>query len=143
MLKRKEFFGTSSSSDSSSDQVNRIISGTEITGDIVSNSGILIEGEVIGNISCSAQVKIGSSGKIKGNLVCLNAEIEGALDGELTIENLLILRSTARIKGDIEALKLNIEEGAFFEGACVMKAPMAKNNFNSDIELDSEEDEAQ
>lgn len=138
MLKRKEFFGTSTA-DSSSDQVNRIISGTEITGDIVSNSGILIEGEVIGNISCSAQVKIGPSGKVKGNLVCLNAEIEGALDGELTIENLLILRTTARIKGDIEALKLNIEEGAFFEGACVMKSPMAKNTFNTDLEFDSEE----
>lgn len=139
MLKRKEFFGASSSSDSSSDQVNRIIAGTEITGDIVSNSGIFVEGEVIGNISCSAQVKIGPSGKVKGNLVCLNAEIEGALDGELTIENLLILRSTARIKGDIEALKLNIEEGAFFEGACVMKSPIAKNSINTDFEFDSEE----
>ena len=140
MLKRKEFFGSGNSNENNSDQLNRVIAGTEITGDIVSNSGILIEGEVIGNISCSGQVKIGNSGKLKGTLVCVNAEIEGALEGELTIENLLILRSTARIKGDIEALKLNIEEGAFFEGACVMKAPLSSTSYNNDVSFDSEED---
>ena len=139
MLKRKEFFGSGSSNENNSEQLNRVIAGTEITGDIVSTSGILIEGDVIGNISCSGQVKIGNSGKLKGNLVCVNAEIEGALEGELTIENLLILRSTARIKGDIEALKLNIEEGAFFEGACVMKAPLSSTSYNNDVSFDSEE----
>jgi cytoskeletal protein CcmA (bactofilin family) len=136
MLKRKEFFGSSSYNETS-DKVNVILSGTEITGDIVSNSNLLIEGEINGNISCSGKVQVGTTGKIKGNLVCVNADIEGALDGELTIENLLILRSTARIKGDIQTLKLNIEEGAFFEGACVMKSPVSTNNtFNSDIEFE-------
>ena len=140
MLKRKEFFGESSSSDNNSDQPNKIISGTEITGDIISSTGILIGGEIIGNVSCSGYVKIGSSGKIKGNLVCVNADIEGSVDGELTIESLLTLRSTARIKGDIETLKLSIEEGAFFEGACVMKAPLSTNSLNNDVAFDSEED---
>jgi cytoskeletal protein CcmA (bactofilin family) len=136
MLKRKDFFGSSSINETS-DKVNVILSGTEISGDIVSNSNLLIEGEIIGNISCSGKVQIGTSGKIKGNLVCVNADVEGSLDGELTIENLLILRSTARIKGDIQTLKLNIEEGAFFEGACVMKSPVSTNNtFNADIEFD-------
>jgi cytoskeletal protein CcmA (bactofilin family) len=136
MLKRKDFFGSNSINETS-DKVNIILSGTEITGDIVSNSNLLIEGEVNGNISCSGKVQIGTSGKIKGNLVCVNADVEGALDGELTIENLLILRSTARIKGDIQTLKLNIEEGAFFEGACVMKSPVSTNNtFNADIAFD-------
>jgi cytoskeletal protein CcmA (bactofilin family) len=136
MLKRKEFFGSSSYSETS-DKVNVFLSGTEITGDIVSNSNLLIEGEINGNISCSGKVQVGTTGKIKGNLVCVNADIEGGLDGELTIENLLILRSTARIKGDIQTLKLNIEEGAFFEGACVMKSPVSTNNtFNSDIEFE-------
>jgi cytoskeletal protein CcmA (bactofilin family) len=139
MLKRKEFFGESSSSDNNSDQPNKIISGTEITGDIISSTGILIDGEIMGNVSCSGYVKIGSSGKIKGNLVCVNADIEGSVDGELTVEGLLILRSTARIKGDIETLKLSIEEGAFFEGACMMRSPVSTASFNDDIEFDSEE----
>jgi cytoskeletal protein CcmA (bactofilin family) len=132
---RKELFGGNTTHDQS-DRLNKILSGTEITGDIVSDSNLLIEGEIIGNVSCSGKVVIGSSGKIKGNLVCVNAEVDGAMDGELTIENLLFLRSTARIKGDIQTLKLNIEEGAYFEGACVMKSPVSNTSVKTDFEFD-------
>ncbi|MEY4571353.1 MAG: hypothetical protein RLZ10_557 [Bacteroidota bacterium] len=117
MLK-KDFFGSENNGG-----FNKIIEGTEITGDIVSDSNIIVEGDIIGNISCSGKVIIGNTGKITGNLVCIDADIEGTLEGELTIENLLVLRSTARIMGDIETVRLAIEEGGFFEGACVMKKP--------------------
>jgi cytoskeletal protein CcmA (bactofilin family) len=132
---RKELFGGNATHDQS-DRLNRILSGTEITGDIVSDSNLLIEGEIIGNISCSGKVIIGTSGKIRGNLVCVNAEVDGAMDGELTIENLLVLHSTARIKGDIQTLKLTIEEGAYFEGACVMKSPVSNTSMKSDFDFD-------
>jgi cytoskeletal protein CcmA (bactofilin family) len=132
---RKELFGGNATHDQS-DRLNKILSGTEITGDIVSDSNLLIEGEIIGNISCSGKVKIGTSGKIRGNLVCVNAEVDGAMDGELTIENLLVLHSTARIKGDIQTLKLTIEEGAYFEGACVMKSPVSNTSMKSDFDFD-------
>ena len=132
---RKELFGGNATHDQS-DRLNKILSGTEITGDIISDSNLLIEGEIIGNVSCSGKVVIGTSGKIKGNLVCVNAEVDGAMDGELTIENLLVLRTTARIKGDIQTLKLNIEEGAYFEGACVMKSPVSTTSEKSDFEFD-------
>ena len=132
---RKELFGSNATHDQS-DRLNKILSGTEITGDIVSDANLLIEGEIIGNVSFSGKVFVGTSVKIKGNLVCVNAEIDGAMDGELTIENLLVLRSTARINGDIQTLKLNIEEGAFFEGACVMKSPISNTSVKTDFEFD-------
>jgi len=118
---RKDIFGGSQTPDTN-DRINRIIAGTEINGDLTSDSNILLEGQVNGNISCAGRVIIGYSGKITGNLVCVNAEIDGAMDGQLMVENLLVLRATARIKGDIQTMKLHIEEGAFFEGACVMRA---------------------
>lgn len=133
MLKRKDFFGGNPTS-SESTEFNKILTGTEFTGDIISDSNILIEGDIIGNVSCSGKVMISSSGKLKGNLVCVNAEIDGTIHGELTIENLLTMHPTARIKGDIQATKLTIEEGAYFEGACVMKSPMTATTFTSDLE---------
>ena len=133
MLKRKEFFG-GNTSNTDSTEFNKILSGTEFTGDIVSDSNIQIEGDIIGNVSCSGKVLIGSSGKLKGNLVCVNAEIDGTVHGELTVENLLTMHSTARIKGDIQATQLTIEEGAYFEGACVMKSPMTTTTFTADVE---------
>lgn len=140
MLERKGFFGSNSStptmSETSSDKWNRILSGTEITGNIVSDSNLIIEGLINGNVICSGKVHVGTTGRIAGNLSATNAEFEGSQEGELSIDNLLILRSTARIKGNINTLKLNIEEGAFFEGACVMKSPVSSANFAQSVSFE-------
>ena len=120
MLRKDSFRGAQTPD--TTDRSTRIIAGTEISGDLTSDANILLEGQVNGNVSCAGRVIIGTSGKINGNLVCANAEIEGAMEGQLMVENLLVLRETARIKGDIQTMKLHIEEGASFDGACVMRA---------------------
>lgn len=132
---RKDIFGGSSQVDHA-DRLNKIVAGTEINGDLTSDSNIHLEGEVNGNVSCAGRVVIGSSGRINGNLVCVHAEIEGAMEGQLMVENLLVLRSTARIKGDIQTMKLHIEEGAFFEGACVMRAGVSAPKLDSEPAFD-------
>ena len=132
---RKDIFGGSSQVDQA-DRLNKIVAGTEINGDLTSDSNIHLEGEVNGNVSCAGRVVSGSSGKINGNLVCVNAEIEGAMEGQLMVENLLVLRSTARIKGDIQTMKLHIEEGAFFEGACVMRAGVSTAKLDTEPAFD-------
>ena len=70
---RKDIFGSSQQTDNT-DRINRIIAGTEINGDLTSDTNILLDGEVNGNVSCAGRVIIGSSGKINGNLVCVNAK---------------------------------------------------------------------
>lgn len=121
------------------ENVNKIVSGTIITGDINSEVNIVIEGEIHGNIKCSSKVIIGTSGRVQGNLNCVHAEIEGEMDGEMTIENLLILKSSAKILGDIQTLKLTIEEGAYFEGKCVMKSTKSTKHTTPVFEIDQEE----
>ena len=66
----------------------------------------------------------------------MSAAIEGAMEGQLMVENLLVLRSTARIKGDIQTMKLHIEEGAFFEGACVMRAGVSAPKLDAEPAFD-------
>ncbi len=135
MLKRKDFFNSTSQYEEST-ETNRIVAGTELTGDVVSDSNFMLEGEMHGNLSCSGKVTIGSTGKLRGNLVCVIAEINGTVDGEITVEGLLTLNETARINGDIQTTKLIIQEGATFEGSCVMKSPSAHTIFTADVSLD-------
>ena len=135
MLKRKDFFNSTSQYEESI-ETNRIVAGTELTGDVVSDSNFMLEGEMHGNLSCSWKVTIGSTGKLRGNLVCVIAEINGSVDGEITVEGLLTLNETARINGDIQTTKLIIQEGAIFEGSCVMKSPSAHTTFTADVSLD-------
>jgi cytoskeletal protein CcmA (bactofilin family) len=120
MLKRKDKIQSESP-----DRLNRIVEGTKIVGDIISESNLRIDGEIQGNVVTSSKVVIGENGWIKGNLTCQEADIEGKIEGVLSVENLLILREQAKITGDIFTSKLHIEEGAFFLGTCKMAGSSA------------------
>lgn len=104
----------------SPDKLNVIVEGSKVIGDMITESNLRIDGEVVGNVSASSKVVIGVFGKIKGNLACGSADIEGKVDGILKVDGLLSLRSTAAITGEITTAKLEVEEGAKFSGSCVM-----------------------
>ncbi|GGD79942.1 bactofilin family protein [Planktosalinus lacus] len=102
-------------------QQNRITEGTTITGDLISKSGMRIDGNVKGNVKTPSKVVLGEKGVIKGTLECENADLEGSFSGNMTISGTLTLRATARVDGDVVAGKLAIEPGAAFNATCVMK----------------------
>ncbi len=104
----------------SPERLNRLVEGVRIVGDLFADSSLRIDGEIKGNVSTSAKVVIGENGSIKGNLTCMEADIEGTVDGTLKIEGLLILRQNAKINGDISTSRIQIDEGAAFNGKCQM-----------------------
>lgn len=122
------------------ERVNKLVEGTKIIGDIISETNIRIDGEVQGNITTSAKVVIGENGMLKGNLTCQEADIEGRIDGKLMVEGLLILRESSNIQGDIYTNKLHIEEGAIFLGSCKMGA-IGGHNVSSSSSSIAEEPE--
>lgn len=135
MLKRKE-----KTQFESPDRLNRLVEGTRIIGDIISESNLRVDGEVIGNISTSAKVVIGENGILRGNLTCQEADVEGRIEGKSNISGLLILRETAKIIGDIQTSKLHMEEGAVFEGACKMSISGPRQTSTAEMEARDTED---
>lgn len=115
MIKRKEKIQFESP-----ERLNRLVEGAKIVGDLIADSNLRIDGEILGNVSTSSKVVIGENGIIKGNLTCQEADIEGNIDGKLNVEGLLILREKAVVKGNIQTGRLHIEEGAVFLGQCSM-----------------------
>ena len=104
----------------SPDKLNRIVEGTSIEGEIISEGNIRIDGKVKGTVSTKGRLVIGSEGNIEGNVICCNADVEGALVGTIKVSELLTLKSTAKLQGDIVTSKLSIEPGAVFGGTCNM-----------------------
>lgn len=102
--------------------VNLIGNGTKITGDIMSNGDVRIDGHLIGNIVTTGKFVLGQSGVVEGNVSSNNADLSGEVKGTVTIEEMLSLKSTAKINGDIVTGKLAIEPGAMFTGTCNMGA---------------------
>ena len=121
----------------SPDKLNVIVEGSKVIGDMITESNLRIDGEVVGNVSASSKVVIGATGKIKGNLACGSADIEGNVDGTLKVDGLLSLRSTAAITGEITTAKLEVEEGAKFSGSCVMNNGKAATTSTETLKEDA------
>lgn len=100
--------------------INLISNGTEITGDIISNGDIRIDGALKGILNTKGKVVIGPTGKINGEVYCKNSEVSGVVEGKISVGQLLNLKASSKITGDIITYKLSIEPGAKFSGNCKM-----------------------
>ena len=100
--------------------INIITAGTLIKGDITASGDFRLDGTLEGNIQLNGKLVVGDSGVVNGNILCVNANIIGTVNGNLSVKELLSLNATARVKGDILINKLSIEPGAVFTGKCRM-----------------------
>jgi cytoskeletal protein CcmA (bactofilin family) len=107
--------------------INLIAKGTRITGDIVSDGDLRIDGEIAGNLESKGRLVIGASGRIDGDIRCKSCEIAGTHNGKTFVNELLSLKSSSSVSGDIVTGKLSIEPGAFFAGTCTMSDESATN----------------
>lgn len=102
-------------------KTNRIVEGTKITGDIESIADFRLDGHLYGNFSSQGKLVIGPTGKVVGDIICTNADIEGYYEGTIAVEEMLTVKSNAVIKGNVTVSKLAIEPGAEFQANCQMK----------------------
>ncbi|MBC8399285.1 MAG: polymer-forming cytoskeletal protein [Flavobacteriales bacterium] len=112
----------------SSNQQNMITQGTSIVGDLISEAGFRIEGNVNGTIKTSGKVVVGKTGVINGTLEGVNADFEGGFSGKLKLSGTLTLKASAYVEGEVEVVKLAVEPGATFNANCSMKGGVKELN---------------
>lgn len=108
------------------DRLNRIVSGSKLEGTFKTESSLRVDGEVVGDLECAGKLVLGTEGKITGNIIAYEAEIEGIVVGNVKIESVLTLRASAKIKGDMLTGRVVIEDGADFNGNCQMSNTSTK-----------------
>lgn len=102
-------------------KTNRIVEGTLLKGDIVSQADFRLDGELIGNFQSKGKIVIGPQASVTGDIVCKNADIEGKYNGKITVLELLNVKHKASIHGEVVCGKLAVEPGADFSASCLMK----------------------
>ena len=114
--------------------------GSTMNGDIVANNSLLINGLVTGNVTTDSTIRVGTTGVVKGDVKAKSAIIGGVIEGNLDTKENTILGAQSRLMGDLRTTKLKIEEGATFEGRCVMLKVESKNESadNSGTEKENE-----
>ena len=110
--------------------INSLVKGTEVKGDISSQSDIRIDGLIDGSLNCKAKVIIGPEGRIKGRINCVSAVIEGQFEGNLHVQDLLVVRDSAVITGEVQTGKLNVSAGAIFNVTCMMTGTKTASHAN-------------
>ena len=108
----------------SSTELNLIAAGTVFEGKLKTPGSIRVDGKIVGELIATNNVAIGQTGDIDGNVSARNVTIGGRIRGFIVAQEKLVFESKAVVRGDIRAAKLVIDEGAIFDGKCVMSDKM-------------------
>lgn len=119
-------------------KTNRIVEGTVIKGDIISQADFRLDGELIGNFQSKGKIVIGPAGSVTGDIVCKSADIEGKFNGKIQVTEILNVKSKASIHGEVSVGKLSVDPGADFSASCMMKTNV-KNTIPNDGQRKPEE----
>lgn len=110
-----------------------ISSDMRVTGDIVSDGEVQIDGAVEGDVRCDS-LTVGVTGSIKGEVEVNKARVHGAMTGQLRAAS-VFLASTARMTGDVTHESLAVEPGAFVDGHCHHMEPKSADEKTNNLML--------
>ncbi len=101
-------------------QLNLIGEGTVFEGTLRTAHDIRVSGRIVGALHVQGKAIIAAEGVIEGELHAANADIAGQVQGNLFIQETLLLKESARVEGKIQTGRLVVEAGALFDGECRM-----------------------
>ena len=113
--------GTSTASSINTEGLTCIIAkGTVIDGKITSTENMRIDGKIKGQVVCDKRLVMDAGGVVEGDVQAGESTIKGRVVGTVTVTDTLHLLESSFIKGDIKAKKLHVEEGAKYDGKCLI-----------------------
>jgi len=89
--------------------------GTQIVGEILDCTKVVIRGRIEGNIH-TVELVIEEDGALKGNVKAEQMEIHGKIDGNAIVSNLADIRSTGMITGELVYGQLSVAAGGQVHG---------------------------
>lgn len=95
--------------------------GSSFEGDIKSDAGLRVEGQIKGDIQCDGDVTIGEKGLVHSNISARNIIIAGTVHGNVHATTKLSIHAKGKLYGNIITHTLCIEEGSIFEGTSKME----------------------
>ncbi|GLQ07559.1 bactofilin family protein [Sneathiella chinensis] len=93
-----------------------IAKGMVVTGDLVSDREIQIEGVVVGNVRAE-KLGLGESAHVTGDINAGEIVVRGKVDGNIRGVD-VVIAATASVKGNVTNATLQIDPGARIDGHC-------------------------
>lgn len=113
-------------------------SGSKFDGTLNTNGIVRVDGIFSGELHVEGNIIIGENGYIKGNIKSDKVTIAGKVEGNIWCSGCVELTASGRLYGDIEVKNIIIEDGAVFEGKCIMSQQSSYPVFNSKDNAESD-----
>jgi cytoskeletal protein CcmA (bactofilin family) len=94
--------------------------GSRVSGKLVFEGAVRIEGHVEGEITAQDTLTIGESAVVNAQVNGTSVVVHGKVTGDITARKRLEIRAPGKVFGNISAPSLVIHEGVVFEGQCTM-----------------------
>ena len=99
---------------------------TTVHGRVVAETGLRIDGTVIGDIEAldnsGISIALGRTGRVQGDIHASRVLIAGQVDGNIYASERVELHAGAKVNGDVTYGQLGIEEGATISGLMISKS---------------------
>ena len=94
--------------------------GSHLRGDLEFEETFRIDGKFEGNIRSGAELVLGDTAEVVGDVEVGRLSVNGTLKGTVRAKERIELHARARVEADLTTPVLKIEEGARFDGSCRM-----------------------
>lgn len=84
--------------------------------DLFSDTLILLDERLSGNLFCAEKIVVEQNGILSGNITSKLCIVSGTINGNIVSSDQMEIKSTAKIKGNIQSALINIEPGAVING---------------------------
>jgi len=115
-------------------EINAEMKGTLSFSDPVN---LRINGIFAGSLQTKGTLTVGETANVEAKITGENIIVAGKITGDVLATKMLVLMPSAELFGNISTPKLNIVEGAIFEGQCqMMKEQLTVDEAAKYLELD-------
>ena len=90
--------------------------GDSIDGKLNYNGHLTVQGQAQGEFRITGNFEVGNGATVKALIEGSNVTIKGDVEGVLTARDKLTLGKSAKLSGDVTVKRLQIEDGASFNG---------------------------
>ena len=102
--------------------------GVEVEGNFAAYGDIIVRGKIRGSIETKNDFYADEEALVEAEIKSNNAFVSGEVRGNLHIAEKIQMASTARVHGDVYCRLISMEEGAIFNGKCVMEEGAMKKS---------------
>ena len=120
--------------------INTMIGGgSAFYGDLRVSGGMMIDGDVDGNIEISGNIIVAERARVRGNITAKSAIISGIVIGDIRAPESIKLMSSSTVIGDVSTRKLHVADNVILHGHCISIADQERYEKEDTVQSQSKE----